>query len=337
MSDKTEEPTALRLRQARLQGNVPRSPDLVAAVTLIAGLATLAVMWHHSAHLLAAWLETNLTRLDHPPELLPLLMLLAQILAPVALASAAGSIGVQWAYSGFLMTSLKFDPSRLNFMAAAQRMFSRKMAVEAFRLGIKISILSVLSWKLFQEVLFPWVTSAHNLAACTLLAGRLTVFTAKVALAYFSLGALDALYQKWEYRVGLRMTKDEVKREYKQQDGDPHIKARMRQLARKLSRSRNLDGVKDATVVVTNPTRLAVALKYLPGMPCPIVVAKGKGPVAAAIRKLARHHNVPLVEDKPVARALIHVDVDHPIPSKMFQAVAAILVAVAKADRRVPR
>ena len=197
----------------------------------------------------------------------------------------------------------------------------------------KALIFAYLGYCLVRDELLLWAPGAPR--GQQALTGYFAVFWAfvwKIAIAQLILGLLDALYQRWEFLRGLRMTKYEVTQEHKRNEGDPRVKARIRQMARKFIKARSLAAVKNASVVITNPTHLAVALQYNFKMMAPKVVAKGADEVAHAIRRLALKHDVPIVEDKPLARALYLLEVDEAIPVEFFRTVAQILATIAQAE-----
>ena len=151
----------------------------------------------------------------------------------------------------------------------------------------------------------------------------------RAAALLLILAAFDYAHQRWEFEKSIRMTKQEVKEELKQTQGDPLIKARVRSIQREMAASRMMAAVPNADVVITNPTHLAVALKYEIGTdPAPIVCAKGKRLIAERIKEIAAEHNVPIIEDKPLARSLYKLKLDQAIPSTLYRAVSEILVRV---------
>jgi len=160
----------------------------------------------------------------------------------------------------------------------------------------------------------------------------------KTGLAFLALAVLDYFYQRFEFERDLRMTKQEVKEESKQQEGDPLVKSRIRSIQRRIAYKRMMQDVPKADVVVTNPTHLAVALKYQAGaMSAPKVVAKGADLIAQRIRALALEHDIPVVEDKPLAQALYKsVDVGEEVPEKLFQAVAQLLAYIYRLKKVKP-
>jgi flagellar biosynthetic protein FlhB len=160
--------------------------------------------------------------------------------------------------------------------------------------------------------------------------GRLVMVSVfSIAAVMIVIAGVDVPLQLWQHAKGLRMTKEEVKREHKESEGDPHMKAAIRQLQRAAARKRMMADVPTADVIVTNPTHYAVALRYADNMAAPIVVAKGADLVAARIRGIAESHNVPILEAAPLARALFkHTDIGHPIHEQLYTAVAEVLAYV---------
>ena len=157
----------------------------------------------------------------------------------------------------------------------------------------------------------------------------------KIIGLFMVMAILDLIYQKWQNTQDLKMSKQEVKEEFKQQEGDPQIKGKIRQKQRQMAMSRMMKEVPKADVIITNPTHFAVALKYEAGMPAPVVLAKGQDAVAQKIKELARENSVPIVENKPLARALYAaVDVGGSIPQELFKAVAEVLAYVYKLKHR---
>lgn len=204
--------------------------------------------------------------------------------------------------------------------------------VELLKALIKLAIVGAVAWVTVRsewDEFFPlvgsepWSVGLHMGRAILKLGGR----TGVVLLA---LAALDYLYQRWEYERGLRMTKEEVKEEFKQQEGDPKVKGRIRQRQREMARRRMIAAVAEADVIITNPQHVAVALHYEQGsMNAPVVVAKGADYLALRIRQEARRHGVPLVENRPLAQALYRgVDVGDQIPVNLYKAVAEVLAYV---------
>nr|WP_233622788.1 flagellar biosynthesis protein FlhB [Burkholderia sp. Tr-20355] len=345
--DKTEAATPRRREKAREEGQVARSRELASFALLAAGFYGAWLLAGPSgAHLQtmlrgaftfdrATAFDTNRmlsaagsASLEGLTALLPILALtgLAALLAPMAL-------------GGWLISQktfeLKFD--RLNPISGLGRIFSIQGPIQ---LGMSVAktivvggIGGVAIWRSKDELLglatqplgVALPDALHLVAVCcgTTVAGMLVV------------AALDVPYQIWQYNKKLRMTKEEVKREHRENEGDPHVKGRIRQQQRAIARRRMMAAVPKADVVVTNPTHFAVALQYTDGeMRAPKVVAKGVNLVAARIRELAAEHNVPLLEAPPLARALYHnVELEREIPGSLYSAVAEVLAWVYQLKR----
>ena len=154
-------------------------------------------------------------------------------------------------------------------------------------------------------------------------------FALNVAIALFIISVIDYFYQRWEHEKSMRMSKQEIKDEYKQSEGSPEVKARMRAMRREILKRKMIQNVPNATVVITNPTHISIALKYEEGMSAPIVIAKGEEKVAFRIREIAKENKIPLIENKPLARAMYQVvEIDTEIPEEFYHAVAEILSAI---------
>ncbi|WP_175958265.1 flagellar biosynthesis protein FlhB [Burkholderia sp. BCC0405] len=345
--DKTEAATPRRREKAREEGQVARSRELASFALLAAGFYGAWLLagpsgGHLQAMLRGAFTFDRATAFDTNrmlsaagsasfegfAALLPILALtgVAALLAPMAL-------------GGWLISSktfeLKFD--RLNPISGLGRIFSIQGPIQ---LGMSLAktlvvggIGGIAIWRSKDELLglatqplgAALPDALHLVAVCcgTTVAGMLVV------------AALDVPYQIWQYNKKLRMTKEEVKREHRENEGDPHVKGRIRQQQRAIARRRMMAAVPKADVVVTNPTHFAVALQYTDGeMRAPKVVAKGVNLVAARIRELAAEHNVPLLEAPPLARALYHnVELEREIPGSLYSAVAEVLAWVYQLKR----
>nr|WP_249191332.1 flagellar biosynthesis protein FlhB [Burkholderia vietnamiensis] len=345
--DRTEAATPRRREKAREEGQVARSRELASFALLAAGFyGTWLVSGPSGAHLQtmlrSAFTFDRATAFDTHRMLsaagtasaeglaavLPILALtgLAALLAPMAL-------------GGWLISQktfeLKFD--RLDPIAGLGRMFSIQgpiqLAMSVAKTMVVGGIGGVAIWRSKDELLglatqplgAALADALHLVAVCcgTTVAGMLV------------LAGLDVPYQLWQYNKKLRMTKEEVKREHRENEGDPHVKGRIRQQQRAIARRRMMAAVPKADVVVTNPTHFAVALQYTDGeMRAPKVVAKGVNLVAVRIRELAAEHNVPLLEAPPLARALYHnVELEREIPGSLYSAVAEVLAWVYQLKR----
>lgn len=348
-SNKTERATPKRKEDARRKGQVAVSRDLSTAAILLGGVALLAAMMPAGLHAMTEMTREGLT-LSFPESFrngltveqvytvvvrtgLAVLGLTLPILGGLLLIGS----GVTIAQTGFLWRAeaLQMDFSRINPLTGLSRLFSLRSVVELLKGLLKIAVVIGIGFAVLRHDLiqvpglgeFDMGTSLH-------LTGRLSLKAALAVVgAIVVLAGLDYVYQRYEWERSLRMSKEEIKEEHKSAEGDPLIKSRVRAAQRDLSRKRMMAAVKTADVVVTNPTHLAVALKYdASKMAAPLVVAKGAGAVAERIRELARHHGVPVVEHKFVARTLFAlVDIGKEIPADLYRAVAEILAFVYRA------
>ena len=339
MSDeKTEEGSHQKYQDARDKGQAARSQDLsqacgqLLAVLFLGGFAV--SVWDG----LTRGLTYNLGHLGQGGVGAPLSMLAVWKLVGIALtAGLVGGVMSHYASVGWMLTTHPIQPdlNRLNPLQNGKRFFSPKIMVEATRLFLKVGCSLAIAWGYLEHELLPMTaTVGANVQLTAAFASSLKVVVQKLAFFHFAVGALDLLYQKWEFKRSMRMSKYDLKQEYRQREGDPHVKHKARALGHKLIKQRSLAGVSKASVIITNPTHLAVAIEFNFGLPAPRIVAKGADNVAAAIRKLAGQQKIPIVRDVPLARALYPLDVDEFIPPELYAPVAEILVAVARAEEK---
>lgn len=337
--DRTEQPTEKRLREAREKGQVPRSRELAnVAVLGCAALATMLIAPEMGAAA-QVWLRDALTidpaLLGHDDRLLAhsarlSLGLLLPVLPLVLVALAACLIGP--AVLGgvrFSSQSLQPDFKRLNPAAGLARMYGQESLAELLRSLLRVVlVLGAGGWVLYRAfrglVAMPGMTLEGAVAS-----GLDTALWALLAMAgsLALIAAIDVPWQHYQHRSKLKMTKQEIRDEYKETEGNPEIKARVRQVAQQMSQRRMMEAVPTADVVVMNPTHYAVALKYdAANMRAPKVVAKGVDEMALAIRDVAEKHRIAVLETPPLARALYRqAQVDQEIPVKLYAAVAQVL------------
>lgn len=318
-----------------------RSTDLTHAAALLGATAaaTAAGSWALDGFLAYARRALSTPRWDQPGlALWEGLEAGMRVAAPVILAALTVGLAVGLAQTGSLFTARPLEPQldRLNPLRTLERLFSLRSAAELLKAVVKLAAVVAALWGTLREVVAdpgPLAPSAAEVA------GRvghvLRTVAWRGALALGVLGVLDYLYQRFEHERGLRMTRQEVREDLRETEGDPVIRARQRARQRELARRRMLREVARATVVVTNPTHLAVALRYAPPQtPAPVVVAKGAGSVAERIRDAARRHGVPLVPNPPLAQALYRrVPLGGMIPPTLYRAVAEILALLYRAGR----
>jgi flagellar biosynthetic protein FlhB len=350
-ASKTEEATPRRLQEAREKGEVAKSADLAQAASMAGAFG--------AAALLGGWLCRNmavqlLPFIAHPDTISVhgaggvavtryALMAAAPALAVVVGAALLAGVAGNVLQTGLLFTPAKLAPdlSKLNPLEGFQRLFGIDNLMAFLRAFLKVVLTGVVAW----WVLKPHTQEIAQLA--TMAPGAVLPYGAGLArdlgfavLCLLGGGALlDFLWQRQRFAQRMRMTKEELKEDFRQSEGDPHVKARQRQIRNERARRRMIQAVPSATVVVMNPTHFAVALRYEAGeTPAPECVAKGVDALALRIREVAEEAGVPVIEDPPLARALYaSVEVDEIIPPEHYQAVAKIIgfvLSAAKSPRR---
>jgi flagellar biosynthesis protein FlhB len=337
--DKKHEATDHRRQQAREQGNVARSQDLSSAALLLIGVLLLdftgPFMLRMMMDLLGEQLSTPLDwNADPRTGILQLVNLVSKgglALLPLMGGVLVTSLVVHYAQVGLLWLpdKLSIDFSRINPIQGFQRLFT---LVNVSRLGFGLVKIALVSGILMMGVWSRW-GSILALGSASVETVGLFVWSTmidlcrNVAAALLLLAVVDYGFQRWKYEQDLMMTDEELREEMKMMQGDPQIKSRRRKVQRELAAQRLHADVPKADVIVTNPTELAIALRYDPlTMKAPIVLAKGANLVAARIRKIALEHGIPIVERKPLAQALFkQVGIGHPIPVTEYAAVAEVL------------
>jgi flagellar biosynthetic protein FlhB len=344
MAEKTEAPTPRRRDEARAKGQgIGRSWELSMGLTLGVGMLALATLLPGAAATLVT--QTQATIVDMSPSASNSQMLAATgtvfitvitLVLPLALlvmvAGVAGSL-----VSGGLVFSyraIRFDPSRINPLTGIKRIVDRQALV---RLGLstaKMLILALISWQVVgsrvPSIVATQGSTASAIAGSCLSAVLQLGLTITILLAVVAL--IDFVIQRRKAQNSIRMTKQEVRQEYRESEGDPQIRGARRRRARQMAFARMMDAVPTADVIVTNPTTLAVALKYDSlTMRAPKIVAKGQRLMAERIKQIAAEHQVPVIEDKPLARALFSRAVGSEVPAHLYRAVARLLVLVHQA------
>ena len=340
--DRTEKPTARRIKDARKRGQIARSHDLSQAAGLAAALGVLGLMGSRYVHGMAEVLAAGVSRAGITPahdiaagEVAGLAVssaaALGLIVGPIALAAGFAVAAAQVAQGGWNVASealhLKFN--RLNPVTGFKQFGPKRGGVQMLK---ALAIVAVISWLAYpfvgrllgnaqQMTLMPVTASAASVWA------EARALLWKAVLFFVAIGVADYAWQKHLWLDGLKMTKQEVKDDMKMAEGSPDIKSRIRKVMLESFRRRMMSAVPRATVVITNPTHFAVALEYRrSGMGAPVVVAKGQGHLAQRIKQVARDAGVPMVENVPLAQALYKgVEIGEAIPGNLFEAVAEIL------------
>ena len=341
--EKTEAATPRRRDEAMKEGRVPRSAELSAATLLLAGTSMLALaggtaLARHAVQLMregSAWLGAaplspgaaiGIVEQVGRTTLLALAPFLAGVLALTVLVNAVQARGV--------ISTEPLVPkfSHVDPVAGLKRLFSVEAVFSLVKALLKLVVIGAVAWLVLRRA-WPEVLSTTGagvpviLGVTRSLALRMALF---VGLVFLAVAAFDYGFQVWQYEKSLRMTKQEVIQEHRETEGDPAVKGRIRQLQRAMARKRMLANVATADVVVTNPTHIAVALKYDPLVaPAPIVLAMGERLLAQRIKEIAFRAGVPVIENKPLARALLaNAKVGNPIPPALYIAVAEVIAFV---------
>ncbi|MDU3815651.1 MAG: flagellar biosynthesis protein FlhB [Pantoea sp.] len=340
--EKTESPTPHRLEKARKEGQIPRSRELTSLLMLVTGLMVLWMGGESMARQLAEMVASGFS-FDHhlindPGQIVRhisrLLGQAVSALLPMMAGLVLVAIASPMLLGGIVLSGKSLSPSfsKLNPLSGLKRMFSAQTAAELLKAVLKAVLVGSVAgwyiWSRWPDMLHlitesPWKALAHGMnmiAACCFL----------VVLGLVPMVGFDVFWQLFSYFKKLRMTRQEIRDEHKEMEGDPHVKGRIRQAMRAAARRRMMADVPKADVIVTNPTHYSVALQYdEKRMSAPKVLAKGAGDVALRIRELGKEHRVPILEAPPLARALYrHSEIGQHIPGALYAAVAEVLAWV---------
>lgn len=343
-AEKTEQPTPRRLNKAREEGQIPQSQELASALTLVALLAALVGMGPGLLHWCRTRLESGLSTTSPVAafsdveafihlargDIVDMLIILLPTLAILA----AGSL-----VAGVAMSGLAFAPAavRLKWDAISpvrnlERMFNKRSLVRVLVSILKLLFIGVIVWIYLRDQLealamLRWAWSSQLITAT----GRIILgLILRVTIAVLLIGLADAFYQKWQHVQELKMTREEVKQERKDLDGSPEVKGRIRRLQIEMSLKRLRQDVPKASVILVNPTHVAVALRYeAKTMEVPVLVAKGADHMAEKIVKIGRSYGIPIVQRPQIARAIFAtVKPGQPIPEGLYMAVAEVLAMI---------
>jgi flagellar biosynthetic protein FlhB len=340
---RTEAATPKKRDEARQKGNVPKSREFSSALILLGAYGAL--------HFSSGYMMKGLTEIlrdffmASPKQLetvagmhamlIEIVLRSGLVLAPILAVTFLCAYGANIAQVGFLFTTEPLTPSfdRLNPISGVGRLFSMNALGELCKAIIKFFLVGLLAWRIIREELpaLPGIIDRTTPEIVTYLASIVSRLVVHCGSALLVLAAADYLFQRWNFEKSIKMTKDEIRQEGKDAEGDPAVKGRIRSLQREMSRRRIMQEVPKADVIITNPTHFAVALKYERGlgMTAPKVTAKGADLTAKRMREVAKEHGVPIVERPPLARALYaNVDEGQEIPEEFYRAVAEVLAYV---------
>jgi len=347
--ERTEQATPRKRQDAREKGQVAKSMEVSATLGLLASLY--AIKWFGPS-LVTSWQAfsvAHLRNLGNEPQLtgtvLNTMFLQAgggflRMILPMLLFVLAAGVASNVLQTGFVFSTktLAFDFARLNPMQGIARMFSQRSATDLLKAMAKAGVLSYMVYSFFHNrgsevtrlITLPYQQLGPNLVDLCL------DLLIKATCVMLVIAGLDYGFQRWQFEKSLRMTKQEVKEEYKRMEGDPQVKGQIRRRQREVAQRRMMSDVPKATVVITNPTHIAIALRYEPGkMAAPQVLAMGQLLIAQKIKEIAAKHRIPVVENKPLARALFAVcKVGDVIPVEFYEAVAEVIAFVFKSSGR---
>lgn len=339
--EKTEEATPRRLRDARKKGQVAKSRDVNTVVILIAAFGLLAALIGYIATAIQGSMKSvfeiaskaditneELFLYGYQSFLIYLKTAMPFVVLIAIVALAVGFLQVGPIFSG---EPLKPKMERLDMVQNIKNMFKVTTFVELLKNIAKVTLIFILAYTVLKDNMREVVmTVMGTLPQSAKVASHIvTIFLIKVFICFIVIAMVDLLVQRWQYKKQLRMTKEEVKREYKEDEGDPLIKSMRKRIYQEMTTTDVKQAVRTSDVVVTNPTELAVALKYDDKeMVAPQVVAKGQRLFADMIRETAKEYNVPVMQNVPLAWALNEFDIGDEIPENLYAAVAEVLIIV---------
>ncbi|MEO1938063.1 MAG: flagellar biosynthesis protein FlhB [Sulfurimonas sp.] len=346
-AEKTEEPTPKKIEDARKEGNVPKSQDASGVVTLFVAILALLMLFPFMAkHMFLLFsyyfslIGMELTKVDMLDIALVTIREFLLMVLPLALAVAVAGVIAAFAQFGFLFTTKAIMPDfkKINPIKGMKNLFSLKKLIE----GIKITFKSFTTLGVGFIFFFYFITELPTVALFGLhdqliwLKDKAIIISLVMLLIIFVFAVIDIIIVRKQYFDGLKMSKQEIKDEMKNMEGDPLVKSRIRQLQMEASRKRMMAEVPNADVVITNPTHYAVAIKYdQEKAHAPVVIAKGVDNIAQQIKKIARENHVHIVQNPPLARSLYNeVEIDKTIPESLFAAVAEVLAYVYKMNKK---
>ena len=348
--ERTEKATPKRRRDERKKGNVLQSKDIVTVFTLIGGFYALKLTFMSSYSALKGCMLKYFSYMQNKAELsqdliremaFDSVLVAARIIAPLMACIVFLSIAATMFQTKplFVLDSLKPKFNRLSPLQGFKKIFSVRSIVEVLKGIIKISILFYLLYDFIgkQIIELPKLFTLEIPAACGYMFQTVFNMALRIGMAFAVISVFDFFYQRWEYERQLKMSKQEIKKEYKQLEGDPQVKGKIKELQRKMAMSRMMQQVPEADVVIRNPTHFAVALHYDPEKHvAPILLAKGQDEMALRIVRVAEENEIFIVENKPLARAIYATtDLNQQLPPEFYGAVAEILVHVYRLNHKI--
>ncbi|MBE5945984.1 MAG: flagellar biosynthesis protein FlhB [Lachnospiraceae bacterium] len=350
--DKTEEPTAKKIQDSRKEGQVAKSKEISSAASLLALFVCLKIFIGFVSQRFLALFPEYWDKMDELANgelnsitiwqlMLEVIVSMLIICAPfmviaIIIAFFSQRLQIKW-----MVTAKPLQPrlNKINPLSGFKRMFSKESFFELFFSLVKITIFGAMVYSVLKDNIGAFIT-VYDLSiqdSLGILYDLVMDLGIKISIVYLIISFADLFFQKWKHKRDLRMSKQEVKDEYKNQEGDPKVKAQQKQRMQQASRRRMMQSIPEADVVITNPTHFAVALKYDNTISqAPIVTAKGADYLAFKIKDIAKENNIEIVENKPLARMLYaNVEVGNEIPAELYQSVAEVLAYVYRLKNKV--
>lgn len=345
--EKTEEPTAKKQQEARDKGQIPKSIEINSVFIVLAAFLTLKSLGQFMYDQLLGYMReifsqpvtSDFTVASTQVLFLNCSLVFMKTALPVMVVILLVSVVINYLQVGFVFTAETLMPTldKLNPITGFQRLFSKRSLVEVAKALVKVSVVGYFVYRFIarESQDLPKLMEVELVDSMQFVGSLLLSLIYQISAVMLVLAALDYFYQGWEHKESLKMTKQEVKEENKQTEGNPEVKSKIKERQRALAMRRMMQEVPKASVVVTNPTHFAIALKYESAMKAPVVVAKGQDLVAQRIKEVAKENSVAIVENKPLAHTLYKVtEIGDVIPPDLYQAVAEVLAYVYRLKKR---
>ena len=348
--EKTEKATPKKRRDQRKKGHVASSKDVIVVASLIGCFYCLQMLFPSIYRALRDTLIFQVSSIAEMEELslnnlqiigMKSVTTLAKCIFPLGVISLAISVIATGIQTRFLFTKepLKFQLSKLNPLKGIKNMFSAKQVVELVKSSVKIVILAVILYGILKDelVMIAQMMDVDPANSFAYVLKEVMGMVLRIGLVFAAIAGFDYFYQRWSYEKGIKMSKEEVKEEYKQMEGDPKVKGKIRSLQQSMARSRMMQAVPDADVIIRNPTHYAVALRYdIDHDNAPVVIAKGQDLIALKIVEIGELNKVTVIENKPLARGIYaSTPLGGQIPAEYYGVVAEILVEVFRMNKKL--
>ncbi|MBF0537985.1 MAG: flagellar biosynthesis protein FlhB [Nitrospirae bacterium] len=332
--ERSEQATPRRRQRAREKGQVAKSRE----VTSLAGMAGVLLVLHFGGNYVFTGMSDMLTKflsfqygMDPFTATRVALVKVITLLMPFFVTVMALAVFSDVAQVGFFLKPLEFNLAKLNPLSGLQRLFSFNGLIDFLKSLLKFLAGGIIFYQVIKHDIYklPYVSTLDFRELATTAVDFLKEALLYGFLYLFIVAAVSYIFEKWRFEKSIKMSKEEIKEEFKETEGDPKVKSRIRSIQREQARKRMMAEVPKATVIITNPTHLAVALRYNDKeMAAPKIIAKGSGYVAERLREIGKEHKIPIVEDRPLARTLFKLEVNSFIPPELYKAVAKILAYI---------